>query len=72
MSDLTLRNILSQIDALEPADRLLLEQTLGERSEAEWLREAGAARELARQRGVDQNTIDHAIHDLRYGDERSS
>lgn len=66
MGEAAVREILSQIEKLPDADRLLLEQRLAERAEAEWLREAAAARELARQRGIDQPAIDRAIEQARY------
>jgi hypothetical protein len=70
MSEATVREILERIDNLPENDRLLLEQRLAEKNEAEWLREALAAREAAARRGIDQETIDHAIEDLRYAPQR--
>jgi hypothetical protein len=67
MSQSSVQTILAQIEQLPEADRLLLEQRLVERAEAEWKREAEAARRLARERGVDQAMIDQAIHELRHG-----
>lgn len=66
MGEAAVRDILSQIERLPDADRLLLEQRLAERAEAEWVREAAAARELARQRGIDQAAIDQAVDHARY------
>jgi hypothetical protein len=59
--------ILRQIEDLDEADRLLLEQRLLERAENDWQREAELARTTARERGVDQQRIDAAIRELRYG-----
>jgi hypothetical protein len=59
--------ILRQIDALDDASRLVLEQKLEERAKAEWQREAGTARAIAHQRGIDQRRIDDAVEGLRYG-----
>ena len=59
--------ILQQIERLDEADRLVLEQRLQELAEAEWKREAENARAVARQRGIDQRTIDDAVKELRYG-----
>jgi hypothetical protein len=67
MNQPTVQTILDQIEQLPEADRLLLDQRLAERAEAEWRREAEAARRSARERGVDQTAIDQAIHDLRHG-----
>jgi hypothetical protein len=59
--------ILQQIERLDEADRLVLEQRLQQLAEAEWTREAEAARAIARERGIDQQTIDDAVENLRYG-----
>ena len=67
MSQSDVQTILDQIEQLPEAGCLLLDQRLAERAEAEWKREAEAARRLARERGVDQAAIDQAIHDLRHG-----
>lgn len=67
MGEAAVREILDQIDRLPDADRLLLEQRLAERAEARWFREANAARELARNQGIDQSVIDRAVDDVRYG-----
>ena len=67
MNQSTVQAILDQIEQLPEAERLLLDQRLAERTEAEWRREAKAARQSARERGVDQTAIDQAIHDLRHG-----
>lgn len=59
--------ILQQIERLDEADRLALEQRLQELAEAEWKREAENARADASQRGIDQRTIDDAVEELRHG-----
>lgn len=59
--------ILQQIERLDDADRSLLEQRLAARAEAEWQAEATRARSIAVDLGIDQQTIDQAIDDLRYG-----
>ena len=59
--------ILQRIQQLPEADRLLLEQRLAELSESEWQREADLARRTARERGLDQDAIDKAVHEARYG-----
>jgi hypothetical protein len=64
---MTIQEILLQIDQLPEDERLLLEQRLTERAEAEWRQEAVNARQLAHERGIDQATIDQAIHRVRYG-----
>lgn len=60
------QEILERIEQLPEEDRLILEEMLAERAEAEWRREAEAARREARMRGIDQAAIDRAIQDLRY------
>ncbi len=65
MSTATVEAILDQIEQLPEEERLLREQRLAELAEVEWRREAAAARRLARENGLDQATIDQAIHDLR-------
>ena len=60
------REILQRIEQLPEEDRLLLEERLTVIAEAEWKREAEHARQIARERGLDQAAIDKAIHDLRY------
>jgi hypothetical protein len=59
--------ILSQIEQLNPADRLLLQTRLSELADAEWLAEAAKARAIAVDLGIDQSHIDNVINDLRYG-----
>ena len=59
--------ILQQIERLDEADRIVLEQRLQELAETEWREEAGKARVIAHQRGIDQQSIDDAVDDLRYG-----
>jgi len=59
--------ILDQIERLDPSDRLLLQERLNELAEAEWQAEAKQARAIALQLGIDQQTIDNAVDDVRYG-----
>jgi hypothetical protein len=58
--------ILHRIEQLPEEDRLVLDERLAEMAEAEWKREAESARQIARERGLDQAAIDQANHDLRY------
>jgi len=67
MSSSSVHDILREIEALSEEDRLALDEQLGGRLRQEWEREAGAARDEAQRRGVDQTTIDHAIERRRYG-----
>lgn len=67
MSQRAVDDILDRIRQLTEEERLQLEQRLEEWTEAEWAREAAAAREEARRRGIDQAAIDRAVDELRYG-----
>jgi hypothetical protein len=60
------REILDRIEQLPEEDRFVLEERLAELAETEWKREAEHARQIARERGLDQAAIDRAIRDLRY------
>jgi hypothetical protein len=64
MSD-AVREILERIDQLSESDRLVFEERLAERAEAEWRCEAESARRAAHERGIDQATIDRAIREMR-------
>jgi hypothetical protein len=66
MSSPVVEEILERIEQLSAEDRLLLEERLVERAEAEWRQEAEKARQLARQQGLDQAAIDRTIQELRY------
>ena len=66
MGDAAVQELLEQIEKLSDADRVLLEQRLADRFEAEWRREAAAAEEVARERGIDQAAIDRALEEVRY------
>jgi hypothetical protein len=59
--------ILDRIQRLPAEDRLVLEDYVARQAEAEWQREAGEARRLARQKGVDRAAIDRAVDKVRYG-----
>jgi len=59
-------DILDRIQRLPAEERLLLEDYLAQQAEAEWQREAGEARRLARQKGIDQAAIDRAVEKVRY------
>jgi hypothetical protein len=58
--------ILSQIERLGDEDRLLLQQRLAELADAQWPAEATKARAIAVDMGINQETIDRAVDDLRY------
>lgn len=60
------QELLERIEKLSEVDRLTLERHLADRAEAEWRREAAAAQDAARERGIDQAAIDRAIEEVRY------
>ena len=62
-----LQEVLQRIERLPAEDRLLLENYLAQKAEAEWRCEADEARKLARQKGIDQAAIDRAVEKVRYG-----
>ena len=66
MSHVTVDEILQRIEQLPEEDRILLEQRLAQRVEAQWRRAAEEARLVAGEKGIDQATIDQAVRDLRY------
>lgn len=68
MSQATVYEILGQIEKLPAEDRLLLDQLLAKQEDVEWRREAARARQIARERGIDQQAIDHAVHAVRHGE----
>jgi hypothetical protein len=61
------KDILKRIHDLPEEDRLVLEERLAEEAELEWKRAAEEAREVARQKGIDQAAIDRAVEKVRYG-----
>ena len=66
MSEVAVRDTLERIAQLPGEDRVLLDERLTELGEAEWRREAEAARAEARMRGIDQAAIASAAEELRY------
>lgn len=67
MSQATVQEILDQILRLPAEDRLRLDELLAQQEESEWRGEAARARREARERGLDQETIDRAIRAVRHG-----
>ena len=67
MGEAAVHDILKRIiDELSEPDRLLVESRLADRAELEWVKEAEAARAIARERGIDQDAIDRAVEEVRY------
>lgn len=67
MTQVSVQHILDMIDQLSESDRELVQRRIAERAEADWRKEAEAARRESRQRGVDQAAIDAAVDQHRYG-----
>lgn len=66
MDNAAVHELLERIDKLSDADRLQLERRLADRAEAEWRRESAVAKEIARERGLDQAAIDRSVEEVRY------
>lgn len=66
MSAATVEQILQQIDSLDEDECRVLEERLAARAEAEWQQQAREARQIARQRGIDQAAVDRAVKTVRY------
>jgi len=58
--------IIRQIEELSHEDRLVLEARLAELVDKEWKSEAKQARQMAKEKGLDQAAIDHAVEEIRY------
>ena len=65
MSQVTVENIIKEIESLSEEERELLENRLAQIDEAKWQHEAAQAREIARHAGIDQAGIDQTIARLR-------
>ena len=59
--------ILSQISQLGDEDRMLLDERLATLAETRWQREAQELRREAERQGIDQERIDQAVAEVRYG-----
>lgn len=67
MSQATVYEILERIQQLPSEDRLLLDDLLAQQEDAEWREEAARAKQMAREKGIDQEAIDRAVHAARHG-----
>jgi hypothetical protein len=67
MSWATVYEIFDRIEQLSAEACRLLDDLLAGRDEREWREEAARARRTARERSIDQNAIDQAVHAMRYG-----
>ncbi len=66
MSSAVLNDILTLIEKLSEDERDVVRRRLSEMLNAQWQDEAGAARESARRRGIDQQAIDRAVEEVRH------
>jgi hypothetical protein len=67
MSQAAIYEILERIRQLPAEDRSLLGDLLAQQEDAEWREEATRARQMAREKGIDQQAIDRAVHAVRHG-----
>ncbi len=67
MSQAAVYEILERIQQLPAEDRRLLDDLLAQQEAAEWREEAARARRIAREKGIDQETIDRAVYAVRHG-----
>lgn len=67
MSAAAVHELVDRVKQLPEKERQLFDELLVRLEEEEWRREAGKARRLARERGIDQEAIDRAVADIRYG-----
>ena len=67
MSAAAVHELVDRVKQLPEEERQLFDELLVQLEEKEWRRESGKARQLARERGIDQEAIDRAVADLRYG-----
>ncbi len=67
MSTAAVHELVDRVQRLREAERQLFDELLVQLEEQEWRRESKKARRLARDRGIDQEAIDRAVADIRYG-----
>lgn len=68
MSQASVYELLERIQRLPAEDRRLLDDLLVQREEIEWRELATRARQMAREKGIDQEVIDRAVHAVRHGE----
>lgn len=68
MSQATVYELLERIQRLPAEERRLLDDLLAQREEIEWREEAIRARQMARDKGIDQEVIDRAVRAVRHGE----
>ncbi len=67
MSTAAVHELVDRVQRLREDERQLFDELLVQLEEQEWRRESKKARRLARDRGIDQEAIDRAVADIRYG-----
>ena len=67
MSAAAVHELVDRVKQLPEEERQLFDQLMVQLEEEEWRLESGKARRVARERGIDQRTIDRAVADVRYG-----
>ncbi|MBI5762437.1 MAG: hypothetical protein HZA51_02800 [Planctomycetes bacterium] len=68
MSHPKVDQVMELIEQLPDDERLVLEQRLSQRFEAEWAGAVAENRRIAQQQGITEESIDRAIHRRRYGE----
>jgi hypothetical protein len=67
MSAAAVKELVDRVKQLSEGERQMFDELLARLEEDEWRREAGKARRLAQDRGIDQEAIDRAVASVRYG-----
>lgn len=67
MSTAAVRDLVDRVKQLPEDERQLFDDLLVQLEEEEWRQESEEARRLAKDRGIDQEAIDRAVADIRYG-----
>ena len=67
MSQATVHELLDRVKKLPEEDRVLFDDLLAREEEREWREEVCRVRRAAREKGIDQDAIDQAVHAVRYG-----
>jgi hypothetical protein len=66
MSNIAVQEILDKVELLSDEEQFYLARRLAEKAEADWRLEADAARRIAREKGLEQSSVDQAVEEVRY------
>ena len=67
MGKVAVQTLFKKIASLPQQDRLLLEERLARRAQADWAVEVKKARRVAKRKGINQTAIDQGVAEYRYG-----